>query len=370
MTYRHTELFNVAETECWKGGGGIVLQRYPRRIRDRLGTEKNRSGRIKSRSAAGCEIRFVTSSESVLVTLAGVDADAYVSVYNGDFHHSTHRIPMGVATTLRLTKPDAARVRPELFQKRRFFHDVWRLFVERGPSPDALYSIELLDIDALGNEIRPPRADEVPSVRWLAYGSSITHGSGASFHHNCYVQYAAQKLGVDVLNMAIGGACLCEPELADYFASREWDFATLELGVNMRELFSAEEFERRARYMIRRLSESRPEAPIFLIDIYPNGDDYAADPDAPRAVANNRFRQILWEIYQQAAGPNLHFLKGSGILTEIDHLDYDLIHPFDHGHFSMGYHLAQKLDGILRNTALRLPTARFRNVEASEEEKL
>ena len=32
-------------------------------------------------------------------------------------------------------------------------------------------------IDAFGADIRPPRADEKPALRWLAYGSSITHSS-------------------------------------------------------------------------------------------------------------------------------------------------------------------------------------------------
>jgi hypothetical protein len=53
-------------------------------------------------------------------------------------------------------------------------------------------------------------------------------GTGASMHHNCYVQQTAGILGVDVLNMGQGGACMCEPELADFFANLEgWDFAPL-----------------------------------------------------------------------------------------------------------------------------------------------
>lgn len=352
MIYRGAELYNVAELERVEGIGGVVLQRYPLAIRNILGRGRRETGRVKSRSASGCEIRFVTDSDTVAVTLTGVETDAAVSVYNGDIFQSVHRLPRGVPTRLELHMPDLSGVTEDFYAKRRFSHRVWRIFIERGMAPSDQYSVALGDIDAFGHEIRPPRPDEVPSVRWLAYGSSITHGTGSTFHHGCNIQQAAARLGVDVLNMAIGGACFCEPEIADFLASLDWDFATLELGVNMRTLFTPEEFESRARNLVRRCLTARPGAPVALITVYPNADDFASDAHSERAAANRTFREILRKIHRGSGCRDLYLIEGRDILTEIDGLSFDRIHPSDYGHAIMGQHLAEKLSAILRGYGL------------------
>ena len=90
---------------------------------------------------------------------------------------------------------------------------------------------------------KKPGEDEKPRRRWLAYGSSITNVG------SWYVHHAALRLLADVFNKGMCGSCLCEPEVAGWLPSCEsWDFATLELGVNMRGGFSAMEFEKRARF--------------------------------------------------------------------------------------------------------------------------
>ena len=48
----------------------------------------------------------------------------------------------------------------------------------------------------------------------------------------------------------------------------------VELGVNMRELFSAEEYEKRINYLLDTIMSENPDKPIVVIGIYPNGAGY------------------------------------------------------------------------------------------------
>ena len=355
MIYNNVELFNVAEIERSEVYGGAVLQRFPRAVRETLGRPGFESGRVKSCSSTGCEIRFVTDGPSAAVTLSAIEADACVTVYNGDYFHSVHRLAMGVPTRLPLDRPSGfSLVGGGMLAKRRFSPDVWRIFIERGKEPMQIYSVALHQIDTFGHQLRPPHADETPRTRWLAYGSSITHGTGALNHHNAYIHQAAGRLGVDVLNKGIGGACFCEPQIADFFAGQEWDIATLEIGVNMRELFTEAEFEERARYLTGRLLAAKPGRPVALITIYPNAADFALDTEAKPVVRNRSFREILRKIRRDTGSPDLHLIEGDTILTQPDALTVDLIHPSDYGHSMMGQNLADKLRPILTQYGLEV----------------
>lgn len=85
-------------------------------------------------------------------------------------------------------------------------------------------------------------------VRYLAYGSSITHGSLGLVQPDSYVFRIAQLLGTDYINLGFAGKALMEPEMAEYIVSRkDWNFATVEMGINAVEEqkgVTAEKFER------------------------------------------------------------------------------------------------------------------------------
>ena len=64
----------------------------------------------------------------------------------------------------------------------------------------------------------------------------------------------AQLLGVDLINLGFGGGACLEPEIADYIAGRQdWDFASLELGINLLRQVEPEEFARRVDYFVERI---------------------------------------------------------------------------------------------------------------------
>jgi lysophospholipase L1-like esterase len=350
MIHNNIEFFNVAEIETYHGTEGISLQRFPRNVREKLGFKGSEDGRFKAEVSTGCEIRFVTSSSTVRITLSSKETNGDILVYNGDFFHSLHRLEAGHIKTLHLNKNKMFNeLSEEAFNETRFSKDVWRIVIGRGVFAMDIFSVIFYNIETFGHEIRAPKEAEVPALKWLAYGSSITHGSGATVNHNTYIQQAARRLGVDVLNKGIGGSCYCEPEMADYLSNiKEWDFATLEIGVNMRGLFTEAEFEERSKYLINNILNKNPNKHIILITIFPNSSDYLKNQSVKTTTNNDDFRKILRKLYQEYSNPYLHLIEGTEILTNFDTLTCDLIHPSDYGHITMGYNLARFLKNIIR----------------------
>jgi len=338
---------NVAELEPVPGpGGGLRLQRLPASVRDTLGFKHHSRGRFFAHRASGCELRFVTAGPFVRVSLSSQESEATVIVYKGDHSHSQHRLQAGVVTSLFLEDPAwFAQVETDMLKPHRFGSNVWRLVFNH----DAVISYH--HIDAFGHDLRPPAPGETPARTWLAYGSSITFGANAFHPTNAYVQHAAHRLGVNVLNKGLPGSCLCEPQVANWLAALpSWDFATLELGVNLTELATPDEFAERTRRLIETLHHAQPERPIFVLNIFPNRADHLKDRAAPFAANTPLFNALLPRLVAEINHPKVRFIQARELLTDYTGLHTDLVHPSDEGHLAMGEALARHLteSGILR----------------------
>lgn len=343
MIYDDIEFHNVSELEEMEGLPGRRIQRFPKRVRTILGFNEHSRGRFASQRSSGCEIRFVTEGNIARVFLSAVEGDADVLIYKGSFFHSYRKIKAGVINTVHLEEPaQFDTIEREALEGRGFASGVWRIMM--GNTACVVFH----GIDSMGYKIRPPRKDEIPKLSWLAYGSSITNGNGAIMFHNSYVQQASLRLGVDALCNGLGGSCLCEKEVADFIAERgDWDFATLELGVNMRWRLTGEEFEARVKYMLRRICEKHPDKPIAIITIFPNRAQYLLDATNLIYEREREFNEILHQLYSQLGYKNLYLIEGKEILNDFSGLTSDLLHPSDFGHILMGENLADKLRVVL-----------------------
>jgi lysophospholipase L1-like esterase len=342
MIHDGLEFHNVGELEALPGGG-LKLQRLPAAVRDGLGIPGHRRGRFYAHRLSGVELRFVVESPFVAVSLMALEADTHVVVYRGDFAHGRYELRAGVATTLFLEDPPAfAAVDPAMLRHGRFEAGVWRILFHQDAR--AAY----LGHDAYGAVIRPPRQEEVPSLRWLAYGSSITYGANTQHPATSYVQQAARRLGVDVLNLGLPGSCMAEPAMAEYLASRtDVDLMTCELGVNMTGWIEPPEFERRVRHLLMTIADRRPERPVVALNIYPNRADYLRNRGDQDAVRTEVFNRIVPAVVRDLGRSNLHVIDGRQVLQDLDGLTTDLLHPSDEGHMAMGSHLATALRSYL-----------------------
>ncbi|TLS53430.1 lipase [Paenibacillus antri] len=328
---------NAAELDEGALPGALQLQRYPRAARHALGER----GRWVAEEATGCELRFATDAEHVRVTIFS-EAGGDIAVYKGGLQHSLHRAEAGVVKTLHLERP----ARMDAVDRGRllasgFAPEVWRVVFGRLP-------VALLRVHTFGREVRPPRADEMPTLRWLAYGSSITHGHGAYPHS--YIDHAARRLGVDVLNKGLSGSCWCEKEAIDFIAScDDWDFATLELGVNMRERFEPETFERRARYAFERLRARHPKKPLFALTVFPN---FATEAESVSGARERAFNDIVRREVDRLGDERLALIEGGDIAADLGDLTCDLIHPGTYGNVRMGERLAERIGRTLGRAML------------------
>ncbi len=339
-------LHNVVELEPAEGGGHY-LRRFPRHVRDALSP----LGRMVSCDTAGVELRFVTDSPNFRVSLSSLPSvlSPYehhhqdLLVFRGAFFHSHHRLTPGAINHINVVNIPGSEPFDALAVASRtqcgYSHRVWRIMLGR-------YAAALHSVDTYGAPRRPPQPDEVPARRWLAYGSSITHGASPTVHHLSYIYHAARAAQWDVCNQGLSGSCRCEPAVAEYLASRDdCDVISLELGVNMRGDFTPEQFRDRAASLVDHVCRGNPDRHVLLITIYPNADSpgFTAHPDALSTTRQDAFNAILRELTMDSDRTNLTLIEGSDILNSPDMLSVDLIHPNDYGHARMGMNMGERL---------------------------
>ncbi len=327
MNHQGLEFHNAAELMAMEGVPGRILPRYPRAVRNTM----NERGRMLSMESTGVEIRFVTPSPNVRVLVSTLENEGYVWVQRGNYSLGRYPLVAGKITPLNLVTPERfVWVKPGTLSDDMFSPDVWRISFNRNVGV-------FHAIDTFGHPVRPPEKNELPKKRYLAYGSSITHGS-----LNGYAAQAARRLKADLLNKGLSGSCHIEKETADFLCEEvDFDFATLELGVNMRDTFDPAEFEKRAAYLIRTMVKKHPAKPIFLITIFPNFETFRTE--STRGQENDlAFNRIVRDLAAGLKHPFLQVIEGSEVLTEFSGLGQDLIHPSEEfGHVLMGENLAR-----------------------------
>ncbi|OAS16433.1 SGNH/GDSL hydrolase family protein [Paenibacillus oryzisoli] len=333
MIREHVYLHNVTEVEEHPTTRELQLYRFPKHVRHAMGDR----GRIVSEEASGCEIRFVTDAPTIRVTLCIPETDGDVFIFKGGLFHSQHRLHAGVRHTLQLDSPNRIHTvdREQLLQA-GFAPEVWRIFFGRT-------TCLISHMHTFGYPVRPPQPHEMPQLKWLAYGSSITHGM-----YNqpmTYIQQASRRLGMDVYNCGLSGSCLCEKEVADFLSDRQdWEIATMELGVNMRDRFTVEQFHDATAYLLNRLITNHPDKPILVLTIFPN---FATYNDSETTKKDAAFNEILRTHVKKFNHPHIHLIEGTDILDDFSGLSVDLVHPGEYGHMRMASQLAEQIKKIV-----------------------
>jgi lysophospholipase L1-like esterase len=343
MIYGDVELHNVTDVLAVPDKPGVRLQRLPDAVRHRL----NETAEGVALCPSSCEVRFVTDAREARVTLHSDIHHEYVHVFRGDFFHSEVMLNPGETREITLGGDDemsrlfAANGVPTAFSPH-----VWRLRLS------GTGRVHFVSIDAGDATLRPPRPDEKPATRWLAYGSSITHGFSASRLANPYIIQAARRLGVDVLNLGFGGSCHAEPAIVDYFAARDdWDLVTCELGINLVEHpMPLEEATDRFTYLARTLAADGPGKragrALVLITAFPCKSDLRAGDD-PRRLRLAALRDAVRTAHAECGRDDVTLLEGPELLPDWSGLTTDLVHPSDHGMSVIGDRLADRLRSIL-----------------------
>ena len=335
MIHDGLEFHNVTELVAVEGFEGLRLQRAPESVRKLV--DEGTGGVMLS--PAGSEIRFRLKEgrESASIRLSA-ELPTTVYIYFGPFQAMSFQLDR---------EPKDIEIKPH---KR-----ITALLKE--DYPDALYDPGLVRVCLGGVYPEPvfyhghsdgvilPREGDVPKRTYLAYGSSITHGTDFAGAAISYPAHVAWKLGYDLRNFGASGCCLCEKEFADFLAAQKSDLVTLELSVNMiGRGFSAEEFRKRAGYLVEQMADADPKRLVVCITIFPHfrdiHDRYCDEKDKSTA---EEYRQVLREIVKELARPNLYIIEGLDLLTDLGGLTHDLIHPGARGMIQIGEELARRI---------------------------
>ncbi len=346
MIYENLLLHNVADTE--RRPDGVHMYRFPRALCDTMGLPGKMYGRYVSRTTAGCEIRFVTEGDRAVVSLSSADHDGYVQVYRGDFRYYldgvyTFPVKAGQVTHLFLNRTPAFEALDASLKHKPggFSPEVWRIL------SDVNFTLTLMDFEGYGYPVRPPIPEEMPTRTMLCYGTSLTYGACASAHSVSYVQLLGAILGMNILNKAMGGSCMNEAAVADYFASDavSYDMLFLENAINMSD--QGENYHRNTAYMLEKITKSRPELPIYLVTCYPNlstAKPGCACPVQKKTAAQYDHLQIDESMRAFAAQyPQCRLIEGGEMLPDFTSLTTDLVHLSDFGHIMAATNLANAI---------------------------
>ncbi len=320
MNYTFHNAVEIIETE-----DGVHAARLPVALEPYL----NPNAQMRMYWSVGCELRFVPRAWPVHVTLSKADeGPALVTVYHGAFMRGQQHIVGPDPVTIAITPPDKMAHLIDIAGRdgHAFDPQLVRVMLPwRGTT--MVHSVE--------GDIVPPRPDQTPATRYLAYGSSISQGNLALRPDGMYVARTAQRLGVDLFNKGLGGGAHLEPEVADFIASRDdWDFATLELGINMVGGFSAEAFDARAHQFVATVAATGRR--VFVLDLLP----FVNDAD-PAKVAS--FRQSVRDAVAAAGQPNTVYVDAQPLLPDLTGLTTDLVHPSPAGMETIAANLAAVL---------------------------
>jgi len=320
MIFKNVEIYNASELVEIDGEKNII-SRIPNDLRLKL----NEGAKSMSLMPAGCEIRFNLKSDKAKIVLQakGAGTSGIYEIYQGNFLKQYNLIS-DKPTTIELRKEDLM-VNSEKLKK------LWK---EKNLPFDSsltriifphLITLKIIDIEG---KFTLPEKNQTPAIKYLAYGSSITHGSAALRPSGSYAMRTAQLLGVDLINLGFGGGAHLEKEMADYIAERnDWDFTTLEMGINMVGGFEVDEFQKRVEYFIPKIAEKNPDKWIFCIDIFTFNGDFFDDYKGKE----KKFREIVKNTVENLNMEKVVHISGKDILKSVDGLAVDLVHPSPSG---------------------------------------
>jgi len=196
-------------------------------------------------------------------------------------------------------------------------------------------------------------------VRWVHYGSSISHCLEASSPTETWPAAVALRAGWDLQDIGLGGQCMVDPFVARTIRDLPADLISTKLGINVvnGDTFRERTFVPALHGFLDTVREGHPDTPLLVVTpiycpsaelapgptvLQPDGRyGVAARPEELRvgALSLGRIRELVTTVVQarQAAGDrNLHLLDGLRLFGEADLDDlYDGLHPNAAGYLRM-----------------------------------
>ncbi len=339
MIYQNIEFYNVEELSDNPLMSGKILRRYPTETITKLDCGELKMGPFAASYSNECEIRFVTTRKVFRIYFSAMERDGKINIYQGDYYYGTYDLTHGKINCIYVLVNDRLHQTDEMGKDNRYNKSVWRIvFLKR-------YTAIFHGIDVANNQIRPPKKEELPSKTFLMYGSSISFGatSGNSSYLS-FPQIAARRLGYQVMNKSLPGSCFCEKAVTDMIVGcSDVDFFLYEIGGNMRNRYSVEEFTTRFKYLMDETRKHHPGKMIIAIDVFWTIRHIPFEDKKTVNKVIDGYDLAMREYINNSGDELMVLLDSRSILPDISLLCADMLHPSAYGHMVMGENLAKEI---------------------------
>jgi hypothetical protein len=206
---------------------------------------------------------------------------------------------------------------------------------------------------------------------WLHHGSSISHGSAADSPSTTWPALAANRAGVELINLGLGGNALLDPFTARAMRATAADLLSVKIGINLvnHDLMRLRAFGPAVHGFLDIIREGHPSTPLLVISpiLCPFLEDTPGpitphfeggrltfrSTATPKDAKDGRLtltviRDELARIIANRDDPNLHYLDGRTLYGEADHAELPLpdeLHPDAASHRRIGERFAAQAFG-------------------------
>lgn len=326
MEYLDLDLHGIAELVDIRGRK--VLSRYPSSVNQAI-------GHTTAYQLTGTEIRLVPLEDCFLTLESmGRRHATRVLVYYGNMMYP-EEIHFEKETTIPIlmARFNVVDLNAKFAHSHGFSFNVVRVVI---------FSDNVL-VRSIHGKHRVPHSSEVPPVKMMAYGTSITQGYSPTAADLTYPNILARWIDADMVNYGLAGNCLCEPEVTDFLkTSGKYDLIVLELSVNMlANGISTDEFKRRVTYLLGELSAHQKDALILCLGVLPFYEDYGMKSPRDTIVSSAQaYRSTLASIIEAIPNDKLFYIDPMTALS-MENLTTDFIHPGNFGMIEIAMRLKQ-----------------------------
>ncbi len=178
----------------------------------------------------------------------------------------------------------------------------------------------------------------------LFYGTSITHGIGASRAGMTHVSMVGRTFGREVINLGFSGNGRMEPEVLKFVAELDPAVFVLDCLPNM----GAKDVTERTVPGVRILREAHPTTPILLVEDRNYETGFLVQARRDSNEANHAALREAYAALQKEKVPALYYLKADDLLGHDGEGTVDGSHPTDLGFTRQAAEFEKVLRKILK----------------------
>ena len=197
------------------------------------------------------------------------------------------------------------------------------------------------------------RVPSDPRLKWITYGSSISHCGGATSPARAWPATAARARSLNLTCLGYGGQCHIDGMVGLMIRDQPADLISLKLGINVQGSLGLRAYKPAIIAMVQIIREKHRTTPMILVS--PIISPPREDTPGGLGLSLNRMRAEMedaWNRLVAAGDQNLYYVHGHKLFGEDLVADYlpDDLHPNGPGYEIMGVNAAeQALDLVLTN---------------------